>query len=56
MNKIGYWLLIAAIVVVALFFIGKYLFPALISELAALLVGLLVFVSGLFLRRKKSSN
>lgn len=53
MNKLTYWLLIAAAVVVALFLIGKFLFPALISEFSALLVGLLVFVSGLFLRRKK---
>lgn len=53
-RTILYWLLIIGGVAVALYFAAGYLFPQLISRFTALLLSLFVFVTGIFLRKKRS--
>ncbi len=52
-SKILIWILIAVAVAAGLFWVISLLFPHVISKFTALLVSLLVVVSGAFLRRKK---
>ena len=45
-----------AAVALALFLIGKFLFPQMIEKLATFLVGLFVVATGLVFRRKRKNN
>jgi uncharacterized membrane protein YjjP (DUF1212 family) len=52
-TKYSSWLLLVAGAFFALLLLTYFLFPALVSKFASLIGGLLVVVTGLFLRRKK---
>lgn len=53
MQKLGFWLIVIAVALALFFIIGKFVFPELVSEFTALIVGAIMAVTGLFLRRKK---
>ncbi len=53
-RTILYGVIIVGGVALALYFIVSRLFPQLISKFTTLLMGLLVFVTGMFLRKKRS--
>jgi hypothetical protein len=48
-----FWLAILAAVAVAVFLIGKFLFPELIKEFTGFIVGLCVVATGLVFRKRK---
>jgi len=48
-----FWLAIVAAVAVAVFLIGKFLFPELVKEFTGFIVGLFVVATGLVFRRKR---
>ena len=53
-RTILYWLAIAAAVAIALYFITDRWFPQLVSKFTALILSLFVFITGMFLRKKRS--
>lgn len=53
-RTILYGVIIVGGVALALYFIVGRLFPQMISKFTTLLMGLLVFVTGMFLRKKRS--
>lgn len=53
-RRVFFWLVITGGVAVALYFIIGHLFPQLVSQFTALLLSLFVFVTGIFLRKKRS--
>ena len=55
-KKIFTWLAITAVVLAVLYFIAAQWFPWLIQKFVALIVGLIIFVTGLFLRRSKTGK
>ena len=55
-KSLFFWLAVLAAVALALFLIGKFLFPQMIEKLATFLVGLFVVATGLVFRRKRKNN
>lgn len=51
-----FWVAILAAVAVALFLVGRFLFPQMIEKFTAFLVGLFVVATGLIFRRKRKNT
>lgn len=52
-NRLFFWVIIFVVVAGLLWLIGSHWFPWLIQKFTALLLGLFVAVTGLFLRKRK---